>query len=270
MLVYENTRKYRKYSEDRIVINENLFFVFDGEDDISQENCNESSPTSIFLDFIVKRFSKCDEFTTPEQVSETLAHIINEFIDADLVHCLVSTSACGALVHEDKVTFFSIGDGSILINHKNKTKLIFDSSDLKDLNKKVLNETKQLKLKNPAINPMEHPYTFDMICKNRAMANKPKGYKIISNAEKVKYIPFKVKTCSLNKLDAFAIMSHGFFNIFEPFNIMTDYNELFASKKSLDEWQDLIKKAEKEDEYMYKFNRLKPEYDSSIIKVLLK
>ncbi len=65
-------------------------------------------------------------------------------------------------------------------------------------------------------------------------------------------------------------MSHGFFNIFEPFNIMTDYNELFASKKSLDEWQDLIKKAEKEDEYMYKFNRLKPEYDSSIIKVLLK
>ncbi len=270
MQVYNSTKKYRKFNEDGIVVNENLFFIFDGLDDIHNKVYDEASPTSIFVDFIVKKLSKLDDFNEPEQVIETIAHIVNEFIDSNSVDTIVSTSACGALIHGNKITFFSIGDGAILINYKNKTKLIFGASDLDELNQRVLNKTKQLKLENPAIDPMEFPYTYEMINKNRSLANKPNGYKIISNEYKMKMLPFKAKTCSLDKLDAFAIMSHGFFQIFDTFHILHDYNEFFTCKKSLEQLQESIIDAEKEDEFMYKYNRLKKQDDASVIKVVLK
>ncbi len=270
MQVFSHTKQYRKFNEDGLVINKNLFFIFDGLEDVRNKNYDKTSPTSIFVEFLTQRLKEYENLNEPKQVIETIAKILNEFIDSNSVDEIVCSSACGALIHDNKITFFSIGDGSILINYKNKTKLIFGPSDLQEFNQRVLNKTKQLKLENPAIDPMEFPYTLEIITKHRSLANKPNGFKIISNEHKMKILPFKTKTCTLSKLDAFALMSNGFFQIFNPFKILNDYNDFFICKKPLEQLTEAITKCENEDEFMYKYNRLKKQDDASVIKVVLK
>ncbi len=267
MQITSSTRKYRKYNEDGLLIKDNLFFVFDGATDLSNNKYEESSPASEFVSFIIKELSNA-KINSSNELENAFKDIICAYKKDNKFTAVASAGACGALIINNKIKFYSIGDCDAIVKFKDKTELLWKHNKLKELDQKVLDRILQLKKKDQNLKIMDNQEIVEMLRVNRNLMNKPNGYKILSSDISPTQISFRTKEFDLKDIEGFVLVTDGFFQIFEPLHLMTEFNEIFITSKSLDEWNDKILAVQLEDSKIIKYNRFKLTDDSTIIRVV--
>lgn len=259
----------KKFNEDTYFISNNFAFVIDGASMITNKE-NSNYIIHRFVNDLKKNLS-IELYNNNISIVCALESALKNTLNSKLKNEYISNDVSAAIsiirFLDSYCEIFTLGDCSILLELDDTIKE-FKSKDIEVLDKKVLDEMKNISIKEniSILESREHNVIVNYLKNNRLLKNKENGYWILDTTGVGIKNGFytKIKKEIINGI---LICSDGFSQVYDTLNIYSDFNKLFLDLKifSINKVLFTILEKQNNDKLLNEFPRFSKTDDTTAI-----